>query len=245
MKKIIFFAFYITFMSTTAYAGNIRTNDLCAYFSKEITFPIGDNYLDPPKGACLYGKNITSLLAGSEEITSAVLNEDADIFFYTKGKNNDGSADPQFDNTTIMAVILGTDGLPIVQSVLQSGKPDWDNPEKTLLNMKVRFYDKRNSTLYFTTDAWAQSEAIHALTFTDNHSLVVKKERFFTDGDLKFVTDSGLVVSKIDHDDKGAFFPAYLYGRDGKQICQLDTRQELWALVTPCLPKGEVLKERD
>ncbi|WP_152665222.1 hypothetical protein [Serratia marcescens] len=242
----IIFTLAFSFFSINSYSANIRTDDLCSYFSEEITFPVGDNYLvDPPKGACLRGKNITKLIAGDSEITSASLNKEGDIFFYTIGKNSDGSDDPQYDVTTIMAVFIGVNGMPIVSPVLHSGKPNWDNPEKTLLNMKVSYYDEKNSTLYFTTDAWATSAAIHALKLTSNHSVVAEKEKFFTDGDLKFVLDRGLVIGKIEHDDKGAYFPAYLYGRDGKKICQLDTRQQLWALSAPCLAEGEVLKERE
>lgn len=224
---------------------NIRTDDLCNYFSEEITFPVGDNYLiDPPKGACLRGKNITRLIAGDSEITSASLNKEGDIFFYTIGKNNDGSDDLQYDVTNIMAVFFGVDGKPIVSPVLDSEKSGGDTPETSLSNMVVNTYNTNNSTLYFSTDAWAQSRAIHAIKFQNNNSLIKVSEKFITDGDFVIMDGDNLVVSKIAHDEQGAYFPSYLIAPSGKEICQLDTRQEMWSIVTPCLPKGEVLKQR-
>lgn len=236
------FALALCFFSVNTYADNILTDDICGYVTNEITFPIKGNEVFSAEGACLRGKNITKLLAGDGEITSASFNEEGNISFYTVGKDGDGV---QFNDTEIMGVIVGMNGVPFTKPLLSSGKLNWDDPKKNLFNMKVNYYDKKNSTLYFTTDAWATSAAIHALKLTNNHSLMVKKEQYFTDGDIQLVTDKGLTIRKIEHDDQGAYYPAYLYGRDGKKICQLDTRQQLWALFAPCLAKGEELKVRE
>lgn len=48
--------------------------------------------------------------------------------------------------------------------------------------MTVDYYDKKNSILLFSTDAWAQSGAIHLLKFRNNDSFIPIYEKFLTDG---------------------------------------------------------------
>jgi len=242
MKIKAIFPLVFSLLSPVLHAENIYTDNVCSKTITGITFPIEDGSVFTPLAACLNGKNITKWMGDGNELTSASYNEVNGVSFFTA---RTPEIDDQFGDTKLVATFVDSDGSPKKITLLDSTKRNWDKPEESLYNMSVNYYDKKNHSLYFMTDAWAQSRAIHAITFQDNNSLVVTGERFVTDGDLVYVTDRGLVVNKIDHDDQGAYFPSYLVGRDGKEICQIDTRQQLWEMSAPCLAKGKVLKVRE
>lgn len=143
-----------------------------------------------------------------------------------------------------MASYLQADYTPGKFLILNSEQVRNNVPEQSLYNMRVNQCDENNSTLYFSTDAWAQSRAIHAIKFRSNYSLVKVSEKFITDGDFVIMNGDNIVVNKTAHDEKGEYNPSYLVAPDGKEICQLDTSQQMWSIIAPCLPKGEVLKER-
>lgn len=239
MRKMIFL---LLFLSPQIFAENNYSDSLCGYKLNDITFPLEHYKIFTPEGACLNGKNITREVSDGYEITSSSYNKTGDIFYYTLYKGN--GKEGVFDNVLLRAMRYA-DGKLLISDVLDTETfPEGDGPETDLTGLKVSWYDAKNSTLYVTTEAWATSHAIHAIKFAGNHSLKIVSKKFFTDGDIQFITNKGLSITKISHDDEGAFFPAYLYGRDGKKICQLDTRDVLWAVEQPCLKDGEVLKDR-
>ncbi|WP_205418528.1 hypothetical protein, partial [Klebsiella pneumoniae] len=38
------------------------------------------------------------------------------------------------------------------------------NPEESVENLTINYFDNQTSTLYFSADAWAQARALHAIT---------------------------------------------------------------------------------
>lgn len=237
MKKIILIFMLV---SSSAFAGNNYSDDICIDNSSDITFPAKGDAEHDVNGVCLKGKNITQYITGGGEITSATFNKVADVFYYTVYKGDVGG----YDDIDVMSVTYKKGKIYATSLFDTKSVPHSEEPKDSLEGLTVSFYDKRNSTLYLSANAWATSNSVRAIKFSDNYSSKILSQRFFTDGDLHYITDKGLSISQIGHDSKSAYFPAYLYGRDGKVICQLDTRDSLWEVDQPCLDKRVALKER-
>lgn len=212
----------------------------CTTSISGITFPekgyIRGVYI--PGKACLDGVDITRFMSEGYEMTSGGYNKVSGVSYYTLYDKNRGVS-------KIIAAYVQPGNIPGKYIILDSMKSSGDTPETSLNNMVINYYNTKNSTLYFSTDAWAQSRAIHAIKFQNNQSFIIESEKFITDGDFVIMDGDNLVVSKIAHDEQGAYFPSYLIAPSGKEICQLDTRQEMWSIAVPCLPKGDVLKVRN
>lgn len=212
---------------------------VCKTSVPAITFPHSE-YVSGvfiPNKACLDRVDITDFMTDGGKITSGAYDRTSGVYYYTV-------YDDKAQSSRITASYLQTDYTLGEFVILNSEQAKNNIPEQSLYNMHVNQYDENNSTLYFSTDTWAQSRAIHAIKFKSNSSLVKLSEKFITDGDFVNMNGDNIVVNKIAHDDKGKYNPTYLVAPDGKEICQVDTRQQLWRVVAPCLPKGEVLKER-
>ncbi|WP_210507398.1 hypothetical protein [Pantoea ananatis] len=119
-----------------------------------------------------------------------------------------------------------------------------DEPKKSMANLSINFYDDKTSTLYFSTDAWAQARALHVLTWSDPGNIGAPSESFLHDGTFEGVYKGMPIVSTIRHDDKGAYFPAYLLRSDGTEFCAVDTRRQIWQLSPKCLEPGDDYRER-
>lgn len=244
MKKILFLL--ISF-SLFAHADNNYSDKICGYRLDDITFPLkqdastGEMLMFTPEAACLLGKNITKYISNGHEITSSSFDKEGDIFYYTVYKGDEKG----YDKVSLRAISY-KDGKLIINDIFDTDKEKRiDKPEEDLTGLKVSWYDERNSTLYLTTDAWATSKAIHAMKFANNYSSEIIGRRFFTDGDLRTITNNGLTITKISHDENGAYSQSFLYSRGGKKLCQIDTSEILWAMEQPCLATGEVLKDRN
>lgn len=227
-------------ISTSAFAENIYSDSICGYKLNDITFPSKGEVEHDVDGACFNGKNITKYISDGGEITSATFNKVADVFYYTVYKGTTAG----YDDIVVMSVAYKKGGIYASALFDTKSEPHAKKPEDETTGLTVTWYDDRNSTLYLSANAWMTSNSVRAMKFSDNYSNKVLSQKFFTDGDIQFITEKGLSISQIGHDSKGAFFPAYLYGRDGKKICQLDTRETLWAVDQPCLDEGVALKER-
>lgn len=233
MKILIFPLIALSFQ---VLAGNNYSDSICRENAQSIYFPMdAPNFPTKPLGACFANKNITKKLSGPWDITSAVFDGIGNINYYTIGTDGDGS---QYDHTKIMAASVNKDGDIVTAEVMDSGKPDWDDPKKTLYNMQVTGYDWRTARLYFETDAWATSGAVHILQMEGNSSIRIKYHKFITDGSVSAVTDKGVVVERTGDDENKSFSHSYLYDNSEKKVCIVNTRDKYWSVYADCIEGG-------
>lgn len=198
------------------------------------------------EGACFGSREISSWITESEDgvVTSSMKPYDDKEFFYVTTFN------PIKNESKIMAVYQSPDGRPI-KKLLMMGKENYENPEQSLTQMLIDGYDSAHGVIYFSVPAWATSDAIHVFSVPLEPSLALKaiKPRFLTDGNFKFLNilsdkcEYCLVLTKIKHDNSGAYFPTMMYDWKGKFVCQLDTRVSDYGDLG-CLPKGVIYKPR-
>ncbi|WP_129991854.1 hypothetical protein [Rahnella sp. CFA14(1/10)] len=198
-----------------------------------------DNFVFKPSAICLDGKDITSKIKQSEDevLTSASgIGKNVDFLYVGlySSKNHVGR---------IIAVYQLKDGRVQMRNIVENNPNYAESPKDTFKNISINFYDRNTATLYFSTDAWATSRAIHYISFPANGS-TQGDENFLTAGSFKGVSNGKVIVEKIEHDDHGAFFPVVLIDRKGNLFCNVDTNDSGWNLVPQCLPKGVVLKPR-
>ncbi|MCW2454637.1 UNVERIFIED_ORG: hypothetical protein M2414_002376 [Rahnella aquatilis] len=198
-----------------------------------------DNFVSKPSAICLDGKDITSKIKQSED---EVLTSASGI-----GKNIDflyvGLYSAEHHVGRIIAVYQLNDGRVQMRNIVENNPNYAELPKNTFKNISINYYDRNTATLYFSTDAWATSRAIHYISFPANGS-TQGDENFLTAGSFKGVSGNKVIVEKIDHDDHGAFFPVVLVDRKGNVFCNVDTNDSGWNIDPQCLPKGVVLKPR-
>lgn len=202
----------------------------------ESSSPSRQNVFVPGK-ACLDGRDITDWLTEGYKLTSEIYVKGTSIFYVTTEKVDKSRA-------KLFAVFEMTNGMPYKQLILDSKTHNENKPEQTLQGMVINDYDIGNAILFFSTDAWAQSGAIHAIYFKYSTSIVPTREKFITDGEYMQRHNNDILVQKIKHDDQGAYFPVNEVNMNGKDICQIDTRSNGWTLMPTCLNKGDVYKPR-
>lgn len=198
-----------------------------------------DNFVFKPSAICLDGKDITSKIKQykDEELTAAAgIGNNADFLYVSLY-----SAEHHVGR--IIAVYQLTDGRLQMRGVVENNPNYAESPKGTYKNISINYYDRNTDTLYFSTDAWATSRAIHYISFPANGS-TQGDENFLTAGSFKGVSKGKVIVEKIDHDEHGAFFPVVLVDRNGKVFCNVDTNDNGWNIDPECLPKGTILKPR-
>ncbi|AJJ70351.1 hypothetical protein [Yersinia pseudotuberculosis] len=204
-----------------------------------ITFPVQSfsNYVSVPERACLNGKDITNWIAGGDTLTSTVKVDGVELFYITtKNKKN--------NYFQLIAVIQLDNGRVFKQVILQNNPNYETTPKESLQNIVVNHYDENNSTLYFSTNAWAQSDAIHAVKFAGKSSFTPLYEKFLTAGNFVGSSGNSILVQKINHDNEGMYLTVMEINPKGEEICQINTQEEQWKLLPHCLKPGEILKER-
>lgn len=198
-----------------------------------------DNFVFKPSAICLDGKDITPKI---KQYKDEVLTSSTGI-----GKNVDflyvGLYSESHNVGRIVAVYQLNDGRVQMRSIVENNPNYPDTPKGTYKNISINYYDRNTETLYFSTDAWASSRAIHYISFPANGS-TQGDESFLTAGSFKGVNNGKVIVEKIDHDNQGAFFPVVLVDRKGKVFCNVDTNDSSWNIDPQCLPAGVVLKPR-
>lgn len=204
-----------------------------------ITFPIKSfsDYVSVPERACLNGKDITNWITVGDILTSTVKVDGVELFYITtKNKKN---------NYFQLIAVLQLDNGRVFKQVILQNNPNYEaSPKDSLQNIVVNHYDENNSTLYFSTNAWAQSDAIHAVKFADKSSFIPIYDKFLTAGNFVGSSGNSILVQKTNHDDKGMYLTVMEINSKGEEICQINTQEEQWKLSPHCLKSGEILKER-
>lgn len=204
-----------------------------------ITFPIPSfsDYVSVPERACLNGKDITNWITAGDILTSTVKVDGTELFYITtKNKKN--------NYFQLIAVFQLDNGRVFKQVILQNNPNYKTTPKESLQGIVVNHYDENNSTLYFSTNAWAQSDAIHLVKFADNSSFTPIYHKFLTAGNFVGSSGNSILVQKINHDDEGMYLTVMEINTKGEEICQINTQEEQWKLLPHCLKSGETLKDR-
>jgi hypothetical protein len=208
-----------------------------------LTFPLkessqssGKNVFVPEK-ACLNGKDVTESLTNGGILTSSINVNNSELFFVTTRNKK--------DNYFSMIAVYETSNGRAAKLVMFDNNPNYPTtPKNSLQDMVINYYDNNKAILFFSTQAWAQSDAIHILVFPENNSIRPIYEKFLTDGEFIEYFDNKIIVRKIKHDNKGAYFPVVEVDMKGKEVCEIDTRTNGWTLAPLCLQNGESLKMR-
>lgn len=198
-----------------------------------------DNFVYKPSAVCLDGKDITAKIKHYKDevlTSSASIGNNVDFLFL-------GLYSPANHVGRIVAIYQLKNGRVQMRNVVENNPNYAETPKGTFKNISINYYDRNTATLYFSTDAWESSPAIHHISFPVNGS-TQGDESFLTDGRFKGVSKGMVIVEKIDHDDQGAFFPIMLIDRHGKVFCNVDTSDNGWNIDPQCLPKGTALKPR-
>lgn len=198
-------------------------------------------YFFTPEGICLNGHDISQQLKRypDDEITGAFSlgKGDGSLFFVSVYSE---------DNYHGRVILLSDTDKGAGYVVIYQNQPGirTKNPEESVENLTINYFDNQTSTLYFSADAWAQARALHAITWVNPSEPLKVTERFVHDGTFQGVFNGMPMVSTIAHDDKGAYFPSYVLRADGSIFCTLNTREKLWQLTPSCLSPGDDYRER-
>ncbi len=213
---------------------------------KGFTFPIITDSRNTPEKACFSGRNVTSWITSSDgaKLTSVIKLDDEEFFYVTTYNEQNG-------NSVLYGVYENSKGEPNKVKLLFNNPKEFE-PKQTLENMRLNSYDKENGIVYFSTTAWATSDAIHAFSVPIQKSKMTShpiKEKFITDGNFIALANSEkctscIVVEKISHDEKGAYFPKFLVNNNGENFCQISTKDAAWDLAPECLSKGDEERPR-
>lgn len=198
-----------------------------------------DNFVFKPSAICLDGKDITPKIKqyNDEVVTSSTgIGKNLDFLYV-------GLYSESHNIGRIVAVYQLNDGRVQMRTIVENNPNYPDTPKDTYKNISINYYDRNTATLFFSTDAWASSRAIHYISFPANGP-TQGDENFLTAGSFKGVSNGKVIVEKIDHDNQGAFFPVVLVDRKGKVFCNVDTNDDGWNVDPQCLPAGTVLKPR-
>ncbi|HEM7577647.1 TPA: hypothetical protein U2J86_004682 [Serratia marcescens] len=250
MSKIIILLFILSFPSMVQSACNYSKggHPVLSFHQVGSVEPksVNGEFKTRVDGACFGSREISPWITESEDgvVTSSMKPYDDKEFFYVT------TFDPIKNESKIMAVYQMPDGRPM-KKLLMMGKENYENPEQSLTQMLIDGYDSAHGVIYFSVPAWATSDAIHVFSVPLEPSLALKaiKPRFLTDGNFKFLNilsdkcEYCLVLTKIKHDNSGAYFPTMMYDWKGKFVCQLDTRVTDYGDLG-CLPKGVIYKPR-
>jgi hypothetical protein len=93
-----------------------------------------------------------------------------------------------------------------------------NDPKGTLVGFKNLFLSPDSKTLYFQTDAWATSDAVHAI------EIATKRQRFVAPGEIACVVLAGqyqgdLVIQQHRYFVQGGSYDnLWLYDPSGKEI---------------------------
>lgn len=198
-------------------------------------------YFFTPEGVCLNGYDVSQQLKRypDDKITGAFsLGKGGGSLFFVSiysEKHYHGRVILLFDTNKGAGYAVLFQNQPGIRT---------NNPEESVENLTINYFDNNTSTLYFSTDAWAQARALHALTWENPSNPLRVTVRFVHDGTFQGVFNSMPMVSTIAHDDKGAYFPSYVVRNDGSVFCTINTREKFWQLTPACLSSGDDYRER-
>nr|WP_241391689.1 hypothetical protein [Yersinia frederiksenii]ULG19802.1 hypothetical protein 49p1_00085 [Yersinia frederiksenii] len=233
MKKVLIATLLSLFVQTVW-----ATEDKC--IAKSVfTFPMQsyENYVFIPRRACLKGKDVTNCLTGGDILTSLVKVNGAELFYITTRNNKDSYFQ-------LIAVFQLENGRAFKRTILQNNPNRETTPENSLQNMVVNHYNENISTLYFSTKAWAQSDAIHIIKFSNISSIKPIYEKFLTDGNFVGSKGDSILVQKINHNNKEGYLKVVEINSKGEQVCQINTQEEQWKFSPHCLRSDEIIKDR-
>lgn len=226
-----------------------NAQDVCSGTSYPyLTFPISDQPGDiTPKGGCFKGRSVVNYITGNKNaaLTSALKLPDREVFYVT-------SYDPSEDKTKLTVVFQTAQGRVFKRDLLTDSSYG-RTPEKTFNGMRVVSFIPKKNLLVIETNSYTQSGGIHTLYVPPRNPLfenIVPLQKFVTAGNFVAIPQDEpscpecMLISTIEHDSQGAFFPTKLVSLTGKEICQIDTRQNYYELSPVCLKAGEVFKPR-
>lgn len=238
MKAMFKIFFVLLLLPLYAHASTCESSYKMGY--KGFTFPIISSSRNTPEKACYSGRNVTNWITdtANTKLTSVIKLDDVEFFYVTTYNEESGKS-------VLYGVYENSKGEPEKETLLISD-PKVFEPKKTLENMRLNTYDKENGIMYFSTSAWATSDAIHSFIVPVQKSGLTSpavKEHFITDGNFITLANSDkcpscFAVEKIMHDDKGAYFPTFLVTNNGEDICQINTMDSAWQLSPQCYSKG-------
>lgn len=194
---------------------------------------------------CYKGRDITEWVAGDGmEVTSFVIpNGNETVAIVTANEIN---PETYKQKSRIRVIFIKANGTPGQFDFIKEHYSN-ERPESELTNMEIVGYNYEKGIVYFESQAWATSNAIHAFTvpFDGDYSKV--KEKYIIDGSLKWVMMSGitlkdkeeypeyLIVSRGFMTDKnGRDYADFIVSPSGKVICIANTKKENWRLNLAC-----------
>lgn len=226
-----------------------NAEDVCSGTSYPyLTFPVSGQPGDiTPKGGCFKGRSVVDYITGNKNasLTSALKLPDREIFYVT-------SYDPDKDKTKLTVVFQTAQGRVFERDLLTDSSYG-QTPEKTFNGMRVVSFMPKRNLLVIETNAYAQSGGIHTLYVPPGNPLfenIAPLQKFVTAGNFVAIPldepscPECMLISTIEHDSQGAFFPTKLVSLDGKEFCQVDTREDSYKLSPVCLKTGQVFKPR-
>lgn len=245
----VFFTISFLLFSHTGLSANLGcnySNDEHPVFSFLQQNDNNGEYRSKVANACLGNRDVTSWIADSKTgvVTSSIKpNKNMEFFYVT-------TFDPQTDKSMIVAVYLLSNGQPM-KKTLMVGNRNYENPKALLREMLLEGFDELHKVLYFSVPAWATSDAIHSFSVPVDMDarLLPIKPIFVTDGNYKYMNvlvdecRGCIAVTKIKHDDVGAYFPVFMIDWKGNTVCQLDTKTEEFGDLK-CLPAGVDFRPR-
>ncbi|MFB5172824.1 hypothetical protein AAIO65_09530 [Erwinia amylovora] len=198
-------------------------------------------YYPSPEKVCLDGRDISNEMKKypDDKITGAfsMVQGDGGIFFVSVY-----SEDHYHGRVLLLADIGGkAKAVTLYQNV--AGKRS-EEPEKSVENLTINYFDNKTATLYYSADAWAQAGAVHALKWTNLDNVLSVDESFIHDGTFEGVYNGMPMVSSISHDKNGAYFPSYLIRDNGTIFCTINTRESGWQLSPACLDPRDDYRPR-
>jgi hypothetical protein len=194
------YLFVITVLLLSAY---VKSQHISGVFQSH-----GNVYLQ-------FGKSsFSSITKGKMDTLPKLSNNKKYVLFLRVLPKNHTSQIIRYDiatSTESVMVQANTDYPEVCTPISYANSDDYPFPcLGSISNIELSPDDKR---IYFETDAWAVSAAIHYYSFT------TKKIQFFHSGSINRIFSNGMVdVQTTGNDGNGRYWQSYLFDINGKKI---------------------------